>query len=1079
MVTRGASDFIASISGEIMRFRQCLFTSFAFVFLLIPQLNAQQITGRVINAAANEPLGAVQVFIAGSGVGALSQQNGRFLLLNVPVGTHTLTAQRIGFQSVSREVTVAAGETVVQDFQLREQALGLDEIIVTGTPGGTQRRAIGNSVVSVDAAAVTEQSVIVNMANMLQGRNAGVTMGNAGGAIGTGADISIRGYGSFSRDRSQPLLYVDGVRVNNNTQAGPKMAGGRQSNVLNDFDPDDIESIEIIKGPAAATLYGSEASAGVIQIITKRGSEGAPQFSASIAEGRNFIRGPQNKWGTQWACTGGGFPCKNANGDLDVAGVVPYSWLPNMNQALHDGGFNQQWNHDNYETQNVLQYGPSRSYNLAVRGGTQTIRYFLSGNYDYNEGSVYWNHDKAVRMRANIGVVFSENFTADISTAFTRGATSYAAQVGTRGGLWDQVTWGQGYCAPFVSPNPDVGCARKLGMQQFVPSDIPKVKSTRDYDRFTGSLTLNFTTGDRFTSRAVFGFDGGWDKNEKLHPIETVLSSAIQQTLDGQVVYETPRNADITVDWSSTFSETFGPVSTATSFGAQYFSREFERFSIEGNGLASPLSQTINQTPITRNEVTYDFEQNKSVGVYVQEQLGLNDRFFVTGALRFDDNSAFGTSFDPVIYPKLSGTWVLSEEAFWNIGFVDNLRIRGAWGKAGQQPSTFASVNTFDPIAGPGGTSALEASSIGNPDVGPEKSTELELGFDISALEGRISGEFSWYQTQSIDNLLDIALPMSVGGGGDISSNVGVIDKWGWEATVATRLIENDNLEFGIDFNAALTRNEIMSLGDFPGEDEVKVGFTFPGPGQFGSRERYSFVSAKFSDAGTLVDPYGRKIEAFCDQGVSLDPNNPIPVAGSQYGVITGGATVPCSDITGEIIVGGKYAYAPWNFSIMPNITLGGGALRISTKFDGQYGKRGNDRMKLWHHIYNTDIGTITQDDPLYYASYRLSRSAQYAYFDADFWKLREVSVRYQLPESVASRIGADRASIGFSGRELAVLWWDGGGALGLDALAPQAMQRPASVAIDPEHGRGQLGNGGHRTSPGPSSFHLRLDVTF
>ena len=127
---------------------------------------------------------------------------------------------------------MTAGQTIQLDFLLAEEALGLEEIIVTGTPGGTQRRAIGNSVVSVDAAEVAENAMIPNLAALLQGRTAGVLMSNAGGGIGTGADISIRGYGSFSRDRAQPLLYVDGVRVNNDPSVGPNMAGGRAGNVL-------------------------------------------------------------------------------------------------------------------------------------------------------------------------------------------------------------------------------------------------------------------------------------------------------------------------------------------------------------------------------------------------------------------------------------------------------------------------------------------------------------------------------------------------------------------------------------------------------------------------------------------------------------------------------------------------------------------------------------------------------------------------------------------------------------------------------------------------------------------------------
>jgi TonB-linked SusC/RagA family outer membrane protein len=1064
-----------------MRSRLCLYALCA-ALLVVPQLEAQQnLTGMVRDQRNGQPLSAVQVFVAGSGLGALSLQNGRYLLANVPVGTHQVTAQRIGFTPVTQSVTVTAGQTAVLDFTLAEEALGLSEIIVTGTPGGTQRRAIGNSVVSVDASDVAENAVIPNLSALLQGRTAGVLMSNAGGAIGTGADISIRGYGSFSRERAQPLLYVDGVRVNNDASVGPNLAGGRQGNVLNDFDPDDIESIEIIKGPAAATLYGSEASAGVIQIITKRGSTGAPQFTASISEGRNFIRGPQDKMGTMWACTlHANFPCTDpVTRQIRMDAIVPYYWFPNMNAALRAGGFNVEWDYDHWPMKNVLQYGPARSYNLGVRGGTERIRYFLSGNYDYNEGSEFWNWDEAARLRANIGVVFSEMISLDVSTGYTRGNTSYSAQVGSRGGLWDQVAWGKGYCTPYVTQTNDAACVRTLGMQQFLPTDIAKVSSTRDYDRFTGSGTLNFTLGTWLSSRAVFGIDAGWDTNNWVHPIETVQSNAPQEMIDGQAIYERPKSTVLTLDWSATANyRPSATISTSTAVGVQYFARTEEFFGITGNGFASPLSSTINQTSITRSSLNYSFEENKSIGVFIQEQLGWNDRLFLTGALRFDDNSAFGTSFDPLIYPKFSGTWVVSEEPFWNIGFMDQLRLRGAWGKAGQQPSTFAGVNTFSAITGPGGASALQRSTIGNPDVGPEVSTELELGFDIAALENRITGEFSWYKTRSEDNLLGIGLPPSTGLN-SIQANVGVIDKWGWEVMMTTRLYESPRLSFGVDWTGSYTMNEIKELGDFPGSSDIRIGWTYPSHGQFGNQEAYKFVRAEYDPTGPIVDPYGRRIRAYCDKGVLLDPAGG-DARTSQYGVNMGGEVVPCEQVGGYLITPG-IAYAPYNWSISPTLTLGGGALQINTKFDASYGRTAGDRLKLWHHRYNSAYGALTMNDPLYYAGYSYAGNqwAQMAYSSSDFWKLREAGVRYELPESVAAHIGAARAAIGFSGRELATLWWRDGGALGLGPVSPKAFNMPASVSVDPEFGRPTLGDGGHRTLPPHTSFHLRIDVTF
>src|SRR5688572_16695038 len=207
-----------------MRRNFCLRWAMLLALLVVPSLAAQQVTGRVTDQRSGQPLAAVQVFIAGSGIGALTQQNGRFLLLNVPAGTHTVTAERIGYRSVSAQVTVTAGQTAVQDFTMDEEALGLDEIIVTGTPGGTQRRAIGNSVLSVSAAQIAETSVNTDMKGLLRGRAPGVSLG-AGGGIGQGSDITIRGTGSFNRARANPIVFVDGVRVNTDP-AGPSMAQG-------------------------------------------------------------------------------------------------------------------------------------------------------------------------------------------------------------------------------------------------------------------------------------------------------------------------------------------------------------------------------------------------------------------------------------------------------------------------------------------------------------------------------------------------------------------------------------------------------------------------------------------------------------------------------------------------------------------------------------------------------------------------------------------------------------------------------------------------------------------------------------
>jgi TonB-linked SusC/RagA family outer membrane protein len=1056
-----------------MRQRLCLIALVA-AFLMVTGVGAQQITGTVKDAQTGQPMSAVQVFIQGTGIGALTQNNGRYLLLNVPAGPHQVTAQRIGFKANTQQVTVAAGQTVTVDFGLAEEALGLDEIIVTGTPGATQRRAIGNTVASVAASSLTQTVATPDVKDLLRGRTAGVTLG-AGGAIGQGADITIRGGGSFDRTRSNPIVFVDGVRVNTNP-AGPVMAqGAGKSNPMDDFNPADIESVEIIKGPAAATLYGSEASAGVIQIITKKGKQGSAKFNASVSQGRAFNRAPQDKLGTMWACTDGiAIPCKGG-----ASKITPYSYIHLIDYALHDGTLNPYWSNNAngacgadacWPQSNLFQYGPTYNYNLDVNGATDKIRYFLSGNKQRSEGPTFFNYDGASRFRTNVGVVFSDQFTLDVSSGYINGQTSYDAQAGSRGGTWDQMVWGQGYCAPTIAENSANACPRTLGMQQFLPTDQSPITSTRDYDRFTGSGTLNYKTGNWFTSRAIVGIDRNWDKNTWIHPIEVRQTNVIQERLNGQIVLEKPTNTNASVDVSGTINKTFRGIATSTSVGGQYYKKTYELFSNTGNNFASPLSTTINQTPVTSALINYQYTENKSLGLFAQEQIGLRDRLFLTGALRFDDNSAFGSDFKPLVYPKLSASWVVSEESFWKVPAVQTFRLRGAWGKAGRQPDVLAGVNTFTTFSGPGGTSALAPGNTGNPDVGPEKSTELEVGFEASAFSNRVNADFSWYNRVNEGNLLGISLPPSLGQGGSVQKNVGTIKNWGWEASLNTRVVRTADVEFNLDFTGAYKMNRIDEIGSYPGNSNIKIGWPWPN-----RTVQFILTDAKYDNNGPIVDPYGKKIQAYCDPGTMPAAATGVDPRVSKYGPVMGAASVPCQQTGGYRVLIGP-AFQPYTWTISPQLTLRN-TLTFHILLDGSYGGVGQDQMSLWHHRYNTAYGTMLYDNPEYYAGYKLDQWAAMEWYKRDFWKWREFGVRYQLPDVMVRRMGASRGALTFSGNELATLWTDNTGTGIYPSL--KTLNQPESTILDVDFGRSADGDGGHRSDPPISQFTFRIDLTF
>jgi len=1036
----------------------------------------------VTNATSGQPIPAAQVFIPDLNIGALTQQNGSYILLNVPAGSQTVSVQRIGFRELSQVAEVTAGGATTLDFRISEQALALDEVIVTGTAGGTQRRAIGNTVQSLEAATITQDVAITSMQDMLSGRSTGLRFTRLSGNVGTGSPISIRGVGSFSQERNQPLIYVDGVRVNNNEEAGPTLGSGSNVNVLDDFNPEDIESIEIIKGPAAASLYGTEASAGVIQIITKKGQEGAPEFNISVRQGANYMPNPADRLGTYYGC-----PTDPSPGPVDCqneADLITYNMYEEGTRYIAEGYFP-------WPTENLYSNGHSQGYNLDVRGGTNSIRYFLSGNYDDEKGIVHYNTNETFRIRGNVGVVFSEMFSLDVSTGYVDGDTRFAAPTVSDGGVWQDLLWSNGYYLDRINPFDNSGPGgssnpRLGGFQEHLPTDVEKVEATRGYSRFTSSGTLSFTTGSfgvggstegSLTSRAVVGVDKGWDVNRNLFPLHDVTQvpenmqqfasswpSVYSETDNGQMTYAEPVSTNLSFDWSATLSLDFAGTYTAnTAVGFQYYVDQFETFSNSGQGFASPLSTTINQISQPNIVTEYQFIENKSLGFFIQEELGWRDRLFITGAVRFDDNSTFGTEAPAQKYPKVSGTWVVSEESFWNFDAVSSLRVRGAWGKAGRQPSALSGQNIYVAIPGPGGTAAIRPSAPGNPGVEPEVSTELEVGLDFGLFNDRMSGEFTHYWRQDRGALLGVAVPDSYGFPGSVDSNIGAVDNWGWEASLSSRLYEGDAFAFDLDLSADYTNNEIKDL-DESYTGNLRIGLPYP------YLETANWVkTGQFEAGGSFSNAFGQRLNAQCDSGVSLAPD-PSAANASRWGKLPGGPLVDCfTNRTANIFAG--RAFAPWTFSIAPRISLLDSQLQIFALAEGQYGRISQENGHAWGHIYNNSKVSRLENDAVWVASQTLNGNSgndwTKALYEADFWKLREVGMRYNLPTSLVGTVGASRASLAVSARNIWTMW----------QKQDHIYGHPVS---DPEYGTSSLdGTGNFWETPAIANVNATLRVTF
>ena len=331
---------------------------------------------------------------------------------------------------------------------------------------------------------------------------------------------------------------------------------------------------------------------------------------------------------------------------------------------------------------------------------------------------------------------------------------------------------------------------------------------------------------------------------------------------------ERQRSTYVTVDWAATADFDLGErLNAATSAGFQYYSRRFELNSARGRVFPAPSVTTIDGAAVTFGGE--DILENKTVGLYVQEQVSLNDRIFLTAAVRGDDNSAFGVNFDFVTYPKFSATWVVNEEAFWNVSWLDALKLRGAWGQAGQQPDVFAAARLYQPATGPGDASVLTPQNIGNPDLKPEKGQELEVGFDAGFLQDRIGVEFSYYDQRTRDAIVQRQVSPSSGFPGSQFVNVGEIRNQGFEVGVTGSVVAQDQLGWDLGFTFSTNSNEVVSLGDLS---------TISAGGLQLHKEGYPVGGYFFRNVvSATLDGSGNVTESLCE----AESGSPVPCAGA------------------------------------------------------------------------------------------------------------------------------------------------------------------------------------------------------
>ena len=971
--------------------------------LLLPSAAlAQQgtVAGRVTDQASGQPLVGARVSAVGTVLVTHTNADGRYVLIGVKAGPATVRVSAIGYGATTRSVTVGADAIVPEDFALTLQPFSLDEVVVTAT-GEQPKREVANAVTTVTADSVVANGPISNMNDLLASRVPGVEV-LPSAITGGGARVRIRGTNSLSLN-NEPIYVIDGVRMTSDVNSSSIGIGGTNPGRVNDINPEEIESFDVVKGPSASTLYGTDAANGVIVIKTKRGRAGKPEWTLyneiGVINDNNQYPTAYRGWWTNPRSAVPDSSSQPANGVQCL--------LTNTVRLPADPQYCQQ---DSVSQFNLFA-DPVASPNgtgwrgqsgLQVSGGSDVARYFLAGEFEKEIGLLRMpqfaydrviaarqisdvpydqyrpNARKRVSVRANLQATLTPKLDAAVQTNFISSNQRLPQTDNNTTGLLSNAFGGPG--------NSTNG---RYGYRAFTPDQFFSETVSQDINRFIGSGTATWRPTSWLSTRVGGGVDFTAREDADLCRRDecTTFAGSLGPATDGYKVNNRTNLVQYSMD---AHVAAVYPVTPAlrgkTTVGVNYVHSVFDRNGAFGGYQLPPGATTVGLGAIQQGDESTT--ETKTLGGFVEQQLIYQERLYFTTALRGDDNSAFGKDFSAVYYPKLGLSWVISEERFFPaLSWLSELRLRGALGASGTQPGSTDAIPFYvGAVASVDGTDrgGIVFSAIGNQDLRPERATELELGLETNLFGTRMHAEMTYYNKLTKDALIARPVAPSVGGPVSRFENLGSVRNAGVELLLAGTILSRPAFGLDLTLNASFNRNKIEAL-NIPtinnGTTRHQVGYPIDGWFQ----RPYTFSDADNNGIITASEI------TVADSAVYIGPSQP----------------------TREI-------------TLITGLNLFNRKLQITGSFNhkgGRYQLNGTERIRCESRL--NCQGEIDPQAPLWQqarsvALRETSARTQYGFIEkADFIRFREFSATYQLPGAWAGFIHARSASVTLAARNL------------------------------------------------------------
>jgi len=769
------------------------------ICLTLPMAVSAQtgLQGTVTDANTNEPLIGATIFILETEQGTTTDIDGEFELTGMEAGTFTVRVSFIGYQEQLQAVTLSSGEMLSYDVALSPEAVGLDELVVTGY-GIRERREVTGAISSVRAEQIQARA-IQTADQALQGRSAGFQMVGSSGQPGTAANIRIRGIGSINAG-NDPLYIVDGVPLEDFFRSD---IGTTNSNVLLGLNPGDIESIDVLRDAEATSIYGAQGANGVVLITTVRGQRGATQFTANVSGGvsqlhtsYDIMSGPENVLFMQEAAI---------NRALD---------LGNDPEAARQSAINSFGHPDEVGTYDwfdaVTQTGANQRYSLSARGGSETTRFYISGSYQNTEGTIVGSWSDRFSLRTNIDHDASErvSFTANINLS--------------RAQIDGQIESGGNFIAsPFhgaVTTRPTTPIFLEDGSYN---QDIPAISYNvlqvlREEERLGREYQLIGNVAATFAVNDNLAFRGQLNSDIRMSIDRRYASPSIPryETLWGGRVFERTRetqnySGNLVADYITTLENVHN---VSAIVGAEYRVRDYRFHSATGDDIPNALLGQLNLAG-TASAIAGRATQYKTAGAFSRLQYNYDERYFTSINLRYDGHSRFGFDTRWGLFYSGAFAWDAAREEFLqDVEWLNQLRFRVSHGITGNASiSDFASRALFGQGGTYGGSVGLRPQQLANANLGWEQARSTDIAVDFALFQDRVYGSLGLYRTDNEDLHLQRFLP-SDSGFGSIIENVGSVRNEGIEIELGAVVLSRGNFAWSSEFNITFQESEVLEL---------------------------------------------------------------------------------------------------------------------------------------------------------------------------------------------------------------------------------------------------------------------------